>query len=273
VESKIDLQVLAMQRGYHLKNHALKKAGILFLASFMLATASAATGTPGSWQAEIISLVSHQRFKEAGEKLKDFCVEKRNAQLCLVLASAHFEGEPRFGIDSRQIIESYKYTKLACDYGSEEGCQAAKAAIEKGEILQSVLFEPGIENRGAQLKEAIKLGADLNATTLFTATLLQQAISEEKIEAVRLLLDNGVDVNYKVSDEDLTPLMYAVNSGSKEMVTLLLERGADATQTMKVPNYLKMGKKEANACDFASELEKQEMMALLNCPDGAANAK
>ena len=232
-----------------------------------LASASIVTGadTDTGWESEIIALVSHQRFKEAGEKIKEYCVEEKNGELCLILASAYFEGEAKLGINSREIIEAYKYTKLACEYGSKAGCEAHKAAIEKGELLQNILFEPGVESRDTQLKEAIRLGADLNATTLFTTTLLQQAISEEKIEVVRLLLENGVDVNFRVSDEDLTPLMYAINSGSEEMVTLLLENGADSRQIMKVADYLKMGKKEANACDFASKLEKPVMMALLKC--------
>ena len=248
----------------------MKKALVSFLALFILPSASMATGAPPMWQSEIISLISHQRFKEAGEKLNEYCVEKKVSELCLTLASAYFDGEPKFGIDSRDIIKAYQYTKLACDYGSEAGCNAYNAAIEKGELLQYVLFEPGVENRDAQLKEAIKLGADLNATTLFSRTMLQTAISEENIEVVKLLLENGVDVNYRVSDEDLTPLMYAVNSGSKEMVALLLENGADTRLTMQAPDYLQLGKKEANACDLANKLENPGMMTLLKCSDSIA---
>ena len=251
----------------------MKKVLISVLALFVLPTTLMATGTPTGWQEEVISLISHQRYKEAGEKIKEYCVEKRSSELCLILASAYFEGEAKFGINSRDIIEAYKYTKLACDYGSAAGCEAYKSAIEKGELLQYVLFEPGVENRDAQLKEAIQLGADLNATTLFSRTLLQDAISKENIEAVRLLLENGVDVNYRVSDEDLTPLMYAINSGNKEVVTLLLKSGADTTQTMKVPDYLKMGKKEVNACDFANKLENREMMTLLKCTDATTTSE
>ena len=265
-QSKKTLQVISMQYGYSLKNRIMKKALVLMLALFVVPGVSMASGAPPVWQSEIISLVSHQRFKEAGDKLKEYCVEKKNSELCLILASAYFEGEAKFGVNSREIVEAYKYTRLACDYGSQAGCDASKAAIEKGELIKNVLFEPGVENRGAQLKEAIQLGADLNATTLFTTTLLQTAISEENIEVVRLLLKNGADVNYRVSDEDLTPLMYASNSGNKEIVALLLENGADVAQMMKVPDYLKMGKKEANACDFASKQEKQEIMSLLKCP-------
>jgi len=259
-----------MQNAYGLKLKLLTPALASLLTLPALSGAATATGAAIGWQSEVISLISHQRFTEAGDKLREYCVERRNGELCLILASAYFEGEAKFGIDSRDVIEAYKYTKLACDYGSEEGCKAYKAAIEKGELLQYVLFEPDVENRDAQLKAAIELGADLNATTLFSATLLQQAINEEKTEAVRLLLNNGVDVNYRVSDEDLTPLMYAVNSGNKELVSLLLDHGADAEQTMKAAEYLQMGKKEANACDLANKLENPEMMALLECEATAA---
>ena len=251
----------------------MKHALVPILALFVLTTESLATGAPPLWQTEVISLVSHQRFKEAGEKLKEYCVEKKSGELCLILASAHFEGEARFGIESREIVEAYKYTQLACNYGSDAGCEASRAAIEEGELLRNVLFEPGVENRERQLQEAIQLGADLNAKALFTQTLLQKAIGEEKEEVVRLLLQNGVDVNYRVSDEDPTPLMYAINSGNTEMVAMLLDRGADITQTMKAPDYLRMGKKEVNACDFAISLEKPEMMSLLKCADTSVTAE
>ncbi len=207
-----------------------------------------------------------------GGLLKQQCVEQKNGRFCLVLASGYFRGESKFGIQSREIVEAYKYTKLACEYGAEAGCDASKAAIEKGELLQNVLFEPDIENRGEQLQVAIRLGADMNATTLFTATLLQKAISEENIEVVWLLLENGADINYRVSDEDLTPLMYAVNTGNKDLATLLLNNGADPAQTMKAAAYLRMDKELVTACDLAEKLNNQEMTALLKCGDMTAAA-
>ena len=89
----------------------------------------------------------------------------------------------------------------------------------------------------------------------------------------QLLLENDVDVNYRVSEEDPTPLMYAVNSGNSEIVAMLLDRGADTAQTMKAPDYLKMGKKEVNACDFAVRLEKPQLMTLLKCADTSTTAE
>ena len=156
------------------KGKFMKIVLMSIVALFILPTTSMATVASTGWQSEVISLVSNQRFKEAGEKIKEYCVEKKNSELCLILAAAYFDGEAKFGINSRDIIEAYKYTRLACDYGSEAGCQSSKAAIEKGELVQNVLFEPGVENRDAQLKEAIQLGADLNATTLVSRTLLSR---------------------------------------------------------------------------------------------------
>ncbi|MET0069716.1 MAG: ankyrin repeat domain-containing protein [Candidatus Thiodiazotropha sp.] len=251
----------------------MKPVVIAIMALLLPPAASLAAEAPAGWQREVTSLVSHQRFEEAGEVIREYCVEGKSGDLCLVMASAYFEGETRFGIGAKDIIEAYKYTKLACDHGSEAGCEAYKGAVEKGELLQHVLYEPGVGNRDAQLKEAIQLGLDLNATTMFSRTLLQEAVSEEKIEAVRLLLENGVDVNYRVSDEDLTPLMYAINTGSKKMVKLLLKNGADPKQTMKAADYLKMGKPEVDACDFAGKLENKEMLALLKCKDQTAAAE
>lgn len=257
---------MSVRHGYSSEGKAMKNILVIILALFVLLTVSMATGTPQSWRAEVVSLISHQKYKEAGDKIKEHCIQRGNGALCLTMASAYFNGETQLGIESRDFVKAAKYAKLSCDLGTEDGCTAYTAAIE-GELLQHVLFEPGIENRDAQLKEAIRLGADLNATTMFTRTVLQEAISKENVEAVRLLLDNGVDVNYRVSGEDLTPLMYAINTGNNGMVSLLLERGADTTQTMKAAEYLKMGKEEANACDFANKLEKREVVTLLKCKD------
>ena len=232
----------------------------------VLTSAGAGTG----WRGDIIALVSAKRFDDARERMKAHCVEGKNSEVCLILASAYFDAEANFAINSKNIVEAYRYTKLACDYGSADACPAAKAAMEGGELLQNVLFEPGIENRDAQLKQALKLGADLNATTLFTATLLQQAISEENIDAVKLLLANSVDVNFRITDEDPTPLIYAINSGNTNMTLLLLDNGADPSRKMKVPEYLQMEKAEADACDFAHKLANNEMISPLKCTVASA---
>ncbi|MET0092327.1 MAG: hypothetical protein ABW120_02245, partial [Sedimenticola sp.] len=73
----------------------MKKVLVSILALSILPAISMATGVPPKWQSEVISLVSHQKYKEAGEKIKEYCVEKRVGELCLTLASAYFEGESK----------------------------------------------------------------------------------------------------------------------------------------------------------------------------------
>ena len=46
-------------------------------------------------------------------------------------------------------------------------------------------------------------------------------------EVVKLLLENGGEVNVKTTYGELTALMFASQEGHTEIVTLLLERGAD----------------------------------------------
>ena len=61
---------------------------------------------------------------------------------------------------------------------------------------------------------------------------LQNAVRNNKIEAVRFLLDIGFDVDFKNS-EGHTPLMYAVHLGFKDITKLLLERGAINIKQLK----------------------------------------
>ena len=61
---------------------------------------------------------------------------------------------------------------------------------------------------------------------------LHDAINDKDLETTRELLDEGYDINEKPPEGVLkqsTPLMYAVRSGFKEGVKLLLKRGADWT--------------------------------------------
>jgi uncharacterized protein len=59
---------------------------------------------------------------------------------------------------------------------------------------------------------------------LLVATLM------ERKEAVKVLLDNGAEVDFRASD-GRTPLILAAGKGNKEIVELLLQAGADASLT------------------------------------------
>lgn len=76
-------------------------------------------------------------------------------------------------------------------------------------------------------------GADANAKNKFGETVLYDAIQGiaiygGSVKIVELLLNHGVDVNGLVHDDKkLTPLLWAVQCREKEIVKLLLKRGAD----------------------------------------------
>ncbi|MEW8436476.1 MAG: hypothetical protein AB2629_20865, partial [Candidatus Thiodiazotropha sp.] len=86
----------------------MKRVIITIMALFILPSISMAAEAPAGWQREITSLVSHQRFEEAGDRIREYCVEQKSGELCLVMASAYLEGETRFGVDAKDVVEAYK---------------------------------------------------------------------------------------------------------------------------------------------------------------------
>lgn len=87
------------------------------------------------------------------------------------------------------------------------------------------------EGSAAEVRDALKNGAELNSRNHAGYTPLTAAVENNRIETVRLLIDAGADVNMKYTDSrypenDSTPLIFALNAGNNEMIRLLLEAGA-----------------------------------------------
>ena len=77
-------------------------------------------------------------------------------------------------------------------------------------------------------------GANVNySDKLYQWRPLHYAVSENKLEVVRLLLDLGVDVEPR-DKNGRTPLFVAIRRSDSEIVKLLLERGADPYCVTKV---------------------------------------
>ncbi len=88
------------------------------------------------------------------------------------------------------------------------------------------------------------------------ADLIKAAFSGNLPEVERLL-GKGADVNAK-RDNGITALMGASIEGHREIVVLLLAKGADVGATVNM-----YGRNGTTACDFASQADHQEIVRLL----------
>jgi ankyrin repeat protein len=84
-------------------------------------------------------------------------------------------------------------------------------------------------NKAREVQDLIASGANLNALDSMDLTPLMCACSNGKAMGSRialLLIEAGADVNYVRQDDDMTALMFAVHTGTPELIQTLIDRGA-----------------------------------------------
>jgi ankyrin repeat protein len=93
------------------------------------------------------------------------------------------------------------------------------------------LHDIAARGTAAAVKESVELGADVNEPNRVGYTPLSIAASRGDVDVARALLDAGADVD-SADKTGTTALAAAVlnSKGRGEMITLLLERGADPTK-------------------------------------------
>ena len=79
------------------------------------------------------------------------------------------------------------------------------------------------------IKKLINAGIDVNATSKGGATALMTAAKLGHIDAVKLLISKGADINAKNFEHNITALIWAANEGHFHVAECLLENGADPT--------------------------------------------
>ena len=92
------------------------------------------------------------------------------------------------------------------------------------------LHDAAIRGDVTEMRRLLEEKSDVNSRDEDGWTALHFAAQGGRVEAVRLLLCNGAEIDAQSSKTGNTALMYAArdgNSGSEEVVKLLLERGAD----------------------------------------------
>jgi ankyrin repeat protein len=162
-------------------------------------------------------------------KLKMFC------KICLFLASFFIFFTPLLSSDLNQkLVEAaYEGNLIEVERLIAEGADInAFAEINDSSssgYTWSYTYTPlgGASATGhiEIVKLLIQNGADVNAGCQFDRTALMQACDYGNIEIVKLLIQNGAEIN-ATAFMGSTALMDACNSGNLEIVKILLDNGA-----------------------------------------------
>ena len=88
----------------------------------------------------------------------------------------------------------------------------------------------------------VKAGADVKAGTPNGTTPLMVAAASGELDAVKVLVENGGDVNGKDGVRQQTPLMYAAASNRAAVIEYLASKGADLKATSKVSNLANLSR-------------------------------
>ena len=116
-------------------------------------------------------------------------------------------------------------------------------------------------------------GADVNGKTANQATALIAASLYGHKEIVELLLAKGADVNVKGGKNSETALIAASRQGGKEIVQLLLAKGADVNAGSIGPYVDSKATDGFSALMFASQEGHKEVVQLLLAKGADVNAK
>lgn len=126
--------------------------------------------------------------------------------------------------ESLEVPEGEDIEKVLADYDREEEEEAEAAAVQKS---SEGFFESARTGNVEILKRELDNGAQIDLSEpKSTLTALHFAAQEGHLDAVRLLLERGANINSK-NFRSSTPLMLASRAGHLEIVRLLVEKGAD----------------------------------------------
>lgn len=92
-------------------------------------------------------------------------------------------------------------------------------------------------------------------TTIKDVAPISIAVAQSDVDAVIKFLEFGADIEVKTEVNGMTPLMYAARYNNVEMISLLLNNGADATATSKLGYTALQYAELAGATDAAKLLK------------------
>jgi uncharacterized protein len=143
-------------------------------------------------------------------------------------------------------MDHLQYISLLLDKGADPNIQVTENTLSRTIFTMQWFFEPGAtafvrasqSSDTALMKLLLAHGADPKITTDFGDTALTVAggigwvegvtyerSAKENLEAVRMLLDLGLDPN-AANHDGRTPVMGAAHKGRNDVIQLLVDRGA-----------------------------------------------
>lgn len=165
------------------------------------------------------------------DKARELPLEERKLYLASLLDPEHFYGKLIRKKQWFTIIDDNILGKVAEMAAEVDKRLAAKK--EKKKNLENRIYAAASAGLIEVLKRDIENGVDPNCSTENTyAYPILVAIVNGHLNAVELLLDNGVDINFRIPDYNhkwyhKTPLRVAAEFGQLHIVRYLLSKGAD----------------------------------------------
>jgi tetratricopeptide (TPR) repeat protein len=133
---------------------------------------------------------------------------------------------------ARKVLSMAYYTKGAAVLKAGAKPSEADQYLNRAQALYAdmpnlLLALAGSDSTLPVISVLKRRGVQIDTSDRNGLTALALSIASGNSNAARVLIRQGADVNRKLSEDGLTPVMIAASRGDKAMVTLLLKNGAD----------------------------------------------
>lgn len=117
---------------------------------------------------------------------------------------------------------------VAAAHAQEGGGTKEEERVQEGEAVQAkALWKAAREGDLAAIQSLLDDGVDVNSPTQYGATALSYAVDRGHKEVVKLLLERGANPNSRDSFYGATPFTWALSDGDIELIRLLVDGGAE----------------------------------------------
>lgn len=129
--------------------------------------------------------------------------------------------------------------------------------------LNDQLWEAARKGDAAEVKNLLAKGVDVNAKFRYGATALSYACDKGHLEVVKVLLENGADVNVRDTFYQATPMSWALSKGHTAIVAALLAKGAEGPDQVLIAGARRGNKEMVGVALAKGDLKPESLTAAL----------